>query len=56
MSKCTSLKKEWGFGLIKKTDYRRTTYCGEIYYPNLIEGRKVYTTLNYRDHFHLIYN
>jgi len=33
--------KELGFGLIKKPNYRRTTYRGEIYYPNLIEGMVV---------------
>jgi len=30
-----------GFRLNKKRNYRRTTYAGNIYYPNLIKGMKV---------------
>lgn len=31
-----------GFRLKKKRNYRRTTYAGSIYYPNLIKGMRVY--------------
>lgn len=30
-----------GFRLKKKRNYRRTTYAGSIYYPNLIKGMEV---------------
>ncbi len=33
-----TLFMELGFRLNKKTNYRRTTYAGNIYYPNLIKG------------------
>lgn len=32
-----------GFRLNKKRNYKRTTYAGSIYYPNLIKGVKVYS-------------
>ena len=31
-----------GFRLNKKRNYRRTTYTGNIYYPNLIKGMRVF--------------
>ena len=31
-----------GFRLKKKKNYKRTTYAGSIYYPNLIKGMEVY--------------
>ena len=30
-----------GFRLKRQRNYKRTTYCGSIYYPNLIKGMKV---------------
>jgi len=31
-----------GFRVKRKRNYRRTTYCGTTYYPNLIKGLEVY--------------
>ena len=31
-----------GFRLNKKRNYKRTTYAGSIYYPNLIKGMRVF--------------